>query len=151
MLGCSAQSDDADTEQGAASALKGRPEQIRLKGTGLCVDRAYGGVDPTTEILLYPCHGNANQRWSRRFGSIVFDTYVASFMTEIPTRCLTAITPSQPVSIQPCQALSTKWTYKDGTLNAGGKCLAVRSATSSARVVWNDCNGTALQKWEFLD
>lgn len=150
MLGCSAQSDDGDTEQ-AASALKGLPEQIRLKGTGLCIDRAYGGVEPTTEVILYACHGNDNQRWSRQFGSLLFVTHFATYMNDIPFRCLTANAPSQPVSIMPCQTFATQWRYSKGeTLTAGGKCLAARSATSAARVVWNDCDGSALQEWEFL-
>ena len=122
-----------------------------LVGTqsGRCVDVLHASGEPGAPLILWDCHGNANQRWTlpavgssgavRVYGDMCMEAGEAVNGTR--------------TTIQPCTgAAPQRWTATQaGELRAhSGRCLDVEGARVENRSevqTW-DCHGGANQRWE---
>jgi alpha-glucosidase len=121
-----------------------------LKGhvSGLCADVYDNSQTNGTPVILWDCHGSANQNWTAT---------PTKQLTVFGSKCLEvnggATTDGAVVQISDCNGSGAQqWTVNaDGTVvNArSGKCLdAIGNGTSigTALIIWT-CGGGANQKW----
>ena len=102
--------------------------------TGKCVDDSGSGTSDGNPIILYPCTGNANQRWQ-----VPGDGTLRTL-----GKCLAVNGESgTPAELATCDgSADQQWTYQlDGNLvnKQTGLCLDVAGG--------GDANGTALEAW----
>jgi lysophospholipase L1-like esterase len=134
---------------GSIGAPIGTPVRYTLGATGRCLDVYGANPAPLTKTIIWPCHSDTNQQWTRTaagelqvFGSSCLDVLHASTAA------------GSEVGIYPCHGRDNQlWSYRsDGTLyNAGsGRCLAVANGSTAAGtgMVLADCDASsASQRW----
>ncbi|MDO9357065.1 MAG: ricin-type beta-trefoil lectin domain protein, partial [Solirubrobacteraceae bacterium] len=123
---------------------------LKGEGSGLCVDVEGASQDWATPVILWNCHGAANQDWEltaagelRAFGG---------------TRCLDAeggrSVAGTPLISYPCfGAANQKWRYSAGAKTItgvqSGLCVDVNGAATAAGtklILW-PCHGASNQRW----
>lgn len=125
---------------GAARAIIG-------EGSSRCIDVAYGRRDNGGTILLWGCHGQANQQW----------TFDGNAIKIYGNKCLDIFgfnTSNQAdVGIWDCHHQKNQQWYRpgDGTIRSAlnGKCLDVEAMAThdGARIQMYDCHVGANQRW----
>ena len=134
---------------GAASAQPLADAEL-VGPAGKCLDVLGGQVDDLTPVVLYTCHGGANQRWDfparGTTGPVV----------GLGDKCLdvnrSSTTNRTPIQVFRCHGgENQQWTHtRDGRLvGLGGKCLDVleSSTADGAEIVLFDCHGGNNQLW----
>jgi len=125
-------------------ALAGGAQAAQILGmTGRCLDAAGGSAAPGTPVILWPCHGGANQQWTLRDGQIV----------GIGGMCLDgqSAASGSPVILAACTGTpAQRWVLRDRQIvGIGGLCLDVkggRPINGTPIVLWS-CHGGANQRW----
>jgi hexosaminidase len=116
---------------------------IRGVASGRCADIPGANTTDGTRLILWDCHGGANQVWSRPGDGTI----------RAIGKCLDAA--SELAAIRTCDGSARQqWTYDAATqeLRAGGKCLDAYSGATvnnTALILW-PCHGGANQKWAYL-
>jgi hypothetical protein len=115
---------------------------------GKCLDAAGGSSANGTRIILWPCHGGANQRWKVMASGLVIG---------IGGKCLDALGGNSangtPVILWSCHRGDNQlWeiTNNRELLGIGNKCLDVSgggSANGSPIILWT-CHGGPNQRWD---
>ncbi|GAA4253279.1 ricin-type beta-trefoil lectin domain protein [Dactylosporangium darangshiense] len=116
--------------------------------SGRCLDVTGAGTAAGTQIIIWDCHGSANQTWTRT---------AAGELRVYGNRCLdvngNGTANGTKIQIWDCNGTSAqRFTFNaDGSIvGAGsGKCVDVTSSgTANATLVQlYQCNGTGAQKW----
>jgi hypothetical protein len=112
---------------------------------GKCLDAKGGSSHNGTHVILWPCHGGVNQRWSFVSGSIKgVGGKCLGLAGDPPGNGATAI-------LQTCNGEEKQIWHIDGRAIKGidGKCLDVRgggSANGTAIILW-PCHGGKNQSW----
>ena len=103
-------------------------------------------IDHRPVAGVFACYGTARQRWVLPPGPIT---------SGLPGWCASARPATGAyVSLRRCNdPLAGTWTAEpDGTLRAGGRCLAVSSpAVAGAPVRMQRCTGVSAQRWQFFN
>ncbi|MEU7529946.1 lectin [Saccharothrix sp. NPDC042600] len=129
------------------SPVVGTTSSVRGVGSERCLDVSGGKAVAGADVLVWDCHGAANQLWTswpnkelRVFGSLCLDAYNGG------------TTPGTRVISWTCNGQSNQqWTFHaDGTIRgASGLCLDVSgggTANGAKLVLWT-CHGGANQRW----
>jgi len=126
----------------------GTPVGLVNTNSGRCLDVTGAATTAGTRTIVWDCHGQANQQWTRT---------AAGELRVYGTSCLdvsgAGTANGTTVIIWPCHGgTNQQWTFRpDGSVRAvgAGRCLDVTGgATGNATPVeiW-DCNGTGAQQW----
>jgi alpha-galactosidase len=120
----------------SASCTGAQPTGQIAVTSGKCLDDTASGTADGTAIILFTCHGGANQRW----------TFPGDGTARTLGKCLTAASTSDGAAITLSTCASTaaqSWSYRrNGNLvnSASGKCLDVfggATTTDGARLaIW---------------
>ncbi|MDI2125567.1 ricin-type beta-trefoil lectin domain protein [Yinghuangia seranimata] len=114
-------------------------------GSDRCADVPGSNTTDGTQLILWGCHGAANQRW----------TLGADRSVSALGKCLTAATANgSAATISTCTGAATqKWTYDPATMrlsnDASGRCLDANggaTADNTKLIVW-DCHTGTNQQW----
>ena len=126
----------------------GTPVGLVNVNSGRCLDVTGAGTAAGTRTIVWDCHGQANQQWTRT---------AAGELRVYGTSCLdvsgAGTANGTAVIIWPCHGgANQRWTFRpDGSIRAAGagRCLDVTgSGTANATPVQiYDCNGTSAQQW----
>ncbi|WP_309113284.1 lectin [Saccharothrix sp.] len=129
------------------SPVVGTTSSVRGVGSARCLDVSGGKAVAGADVLVWDCHGAANQLWTswpdkelRVFGSLCLDAYNGG------------TTPGTRVISWNCNGQANQqWAFEaDGTIRgASGLCLDVSgggTANGSKLVLWT-CHGGANQRW----
>jgi lysophospholipase L1-like esterase len=126
----------------------GTPVGLVNTNSGRCLDVTGAGTAGGTRTIVWDCHGQANQQWTRT---------AAGELRVYGTSCLdvsgAGTANGTAVIIWPCHGgANQRWTFRpDGSIRAAGagRCLDVTSSgTANATPVQiYDCNGTSAQQW----
>ena len=123
------------------------PETFRLRneGSGRCLDVSGASAANGTPMIIWDCHGNANQQFTRDGAT-----------PQVLGKCLNVppdAAPGTRVQLQDCDGSThQQWVQNsDGTIRGGqsGLCLDVNgagTANGTAVIVWS-CHGGANQRW----
>ncbi|NJL27559.1 MAG: hypothetical protein HC897_06500 [Thermoanaerobaculia bacterium] len=134
----------------AAPALGAGLERAEIVGFATkCLDVRGGSTAEGADVILFRCHGGANQRW---------DLPVRGFSGEIVGvggQCLDirgTVRDRARVEMRSCDGGPTQqWRFgQDGRIvGAEGLCLDVleNNSNDGARIVVFECHGTANQRW----
>jgi len=119
---------------------------VTLQSMGLCLDIEGGSTQPGTRTIIYPCHGQTNQRWTLENGAVrsanglCLDIEGGS--TQPGARAIVWTCHGQP---------NQRWTLQpNGTLqSAMGMCLDVEGggAAPGTGVIAYPCHGRQNQVW----
>ncbi|MGP3982524.1 poly(ethylene terephthalate) hydrolase family protein [Streptomyces sp. KR80] len=113
--------------------------------SGKCVDVPGGTQTNGTGLIIWPCHGATNQRWTQ--------TAAGELRIYDNAKCMDANASGQGtrVTINSCNGgASQKWTANtNGTVtnSASGRCLEAGGTADNSPVVVNACNGGSGQTW----
>jgi lysophospholipase L1-like esterase len=126
----------------------GTPVGLVNANSGRCLDVTGGSTAAGTRTIIWDCHGQANQQWTRT---------AAGELRVYGTSCLDVFGAGTAngtgVIIWPCHGgANQRWVFRpDGSVRAAGanRCLDVSgSGTADATPVQiYDCNGTSAQQW----
>ncbi|GAA1536019.1 glycoside hydrolase N-terminal domain-containing protein [Dactylosporangium maewongense] len=114
--------------------------------SGRCVDVPGAATTPGTALILWDCHGNPNQVWTREADNTIRNRGM----------CLTPATTAQGADavIQACTtATNQQWTYDTTTKtlrnHATNTCLDANGGgtTNTTRVILWPCHTSANQQW----
>lgn len=119
---------------------------IRGVASGRCVDIPGGNTSDGTQLILWDCHGGANQTW----------TMPGDGTLRSAGKCLTAMSNSNgaAAAISTCNgSAGQQWTYDPGTreLRTYGRCLDAQGGATSNNtplLLWT-CHGGNNQKWVY--
>ena len=119
------------------------------QASGRCLDVSGGSTAAGTDVIIWSCHGRANQVWTR--------TAAGELRVYAGSRCLELVAAagarSGRVQIATCTgATNQRWSFAaDGTVHglASGLCLDVVGAakTNGAAVQGYACHGRGNQQW----
>jgi Ricin-type beta-trefoil lectin domain len=116
-------------------------------GSGKCLDDPGSSTTNGTQLIIWPCHGHANQQW----------TYNNSQELQVLGKCLDAsgegTSSGTPVIIWTCHGhANQQWVFNDdGTITGvqSGLCLDVTGGSTAnlAPIQLSDCDGSSSQQW----
>ncbi|MCO6011670.1 RICIN domain-containing protein [Actinoallomurus purpureus] len=113
--------------------------------SGRCVDIPGSNTTPGTQLIIWDCHGGANQTWQFHGGTV-----------RALGACMTAATGTDltPITISTCTGAATqKWTYEPTTKrlrnDPSGKCLDVNGGATdnNSKIVLYSCHTGTNQQW----
>ncbi|MFB9252166.1 ricin-type beta-trefoil lectin domain protein [Sphaerisporangium melleum] len=117
--------------------------RLRNEGAGRCVDSPNSATANGTQLQVYDCHTNANQRFTYNAGRL-----------ELLGKCLDSPTNAGSgtrVQLWDCHTNSNQqWTFtSSGTITNGANnlCLNATGTGNTAGVTIASCNGQASQRW----
>jgi hypothetical protein len=126
----------------------GTPVSLVNVNSGRCLDVSGAGTAAGTATIIWDCHGQANQQWTRTatgeirvYGTSCLDVHGAGTAN------------GTSVIIWPCHGgANQQWTFRpDGSIRAvgSGRCLDVTGAATAnaTQIEIYDCNGTSAQQW----
>ncbi|WP_329048199.1 endo-1,4-beta-xylanase [Streptomyces violaceus] len=129
----------------AGSSPGPNPTRLRNEGSGRCLDVDGANAAGGTPMIIWDCHGNANQRFTQNGPAL-----------QVLGKCLNVppdAAAGTRVQIQDCDGgANQQWVLNgNGTIRNGqnGLCLDVNgggTANGSAVIVWN-CHNGANQRW----
>jgi Ni/Co efflux regulator RcnB len=118
---------------------------VRLvNGSGACLDVRGGDIAPGAPLILFHCHGSANQNWAVGNDHIVGE---AGGCLDVQGG---AVLPGAGVVMNACNGgESQRWNLQNGmVVGMGGMCLGgLQGGGDRTPVVVKRCNGGPLEQW----
>ncbi|MDH2427436.1 RICIN domain-containing protein, partial [Sphaerisporangium sp. TRM90804] len=127
-----------------ATPTPGASFRLRNEGAGRCVDSPNSATANGTQLQIYDCHTNANQRF----------THTSGRQLQTLGKCLDSPTNAGSgtrVQLYDCHGNNNQqWVFNsNGTVTsaANNLCLNVTGTGNSSGVTISSCNGSANQRW----
>jgi hypothetical protein len=127
-----------------STPTSGASFRLRNEAAGRCVDSPNSATGNGTQLQVYDCHGNPNQRFVHTSGS----------QLQTLGKCLDSPTGAGSgtrIQLWDCHGNSNqRWTLNsNGTITNGANnlCLHSNGTGNTSGVTINSCNGSANQRW----